>query len=116
MPEQDLFTILEAARWAPSAFNLQPWRFLYAFRGDVNWERSIRLLIPFNQEWAAGASVVLFILSDSMTEAKGGSDQVSHSHSFDAGAAWACLALQASMMGYQAHGMTGVNFDRARSA
>lgn len=115
MPEQDLLTILEAARWAPSAFNMQPWRFLYAFRGDKNWERSINLLIPWNKEWAASASVLLFILSDSMTETEGGEGQVSHSHSFDAGAAWACLALQASMMGYQAHGMTGLDFDRART-
>jgi len=115
MREQDLFTILEAARWAPSAYNIQPWRFLYAFRGDANWERSIDVLIPFNQEWAASGSVLLFILSDSTTEAKGGVDQVSHSHSFDAGAAWAYLALQASMMGYQAHGMTGLDFDRAQT-
>jgi nitroreductase len=115
MPHEHLHAILEAARWAPSAFNLQPWRFLYAFRGDPHWERFVSLLIPFNQEWAKSASVLLYILSDSLAETKWGGEQVSHSHSFDAGAAWACLALQASLIGYHAHAMTGVDFDRARS-
>lgn len=115
MPEEHLLSILEAARWAPSAFNVQPWRFLYAFRGDENWKRFLGLLIPWNQEWAETASVLLYILSDSVTETKWGGEQISHSHSFDAGAAWACLALQASLMGYQAHGMSGVDFDRART-
>jgi hypothetical protein len=56
----------------------------------------------------------LYILSDSIAETKWGGEQVSHSHSFDAGAAWACLALQASSIGYHAHAMTGVDFDLAR--
>ena len=115
MPKEHLLTILEAARWAPSAFNLQPWRFLYAVRGDENWMRFKDMLIPWNQEWAESASVLLYILSDSMTETKWGGEQISHSHSFDAGAAWACLALQASLMSYHAHAMTGVDFDRART-
>jgi nitroreductase len=114
MPEADLLTLFEAARWAPSAFNGQPWRFLYARRGDPHWQRFLGLLIPWNQEWAQSASVLIFILSDSLIETKWGGEAVSHSHSFDAGAAWACLALQAARLGYQAHGMSGVEFDRAR--
>src|SRR3954471_1121489 len=117
MPEADLMTIFEAARWAPSAFNSQPWRFLYAKRGDAHWDRFLSLLIPWNQRWAHSASVLIYILSDStpMT-GKDGQPQPSHSHSFDAGAAWACLALQATRMGYHAHGMSGVQFDKAREA
>ncbi len=116
MPQEDLLTIFEAARWAPSAFNSQPWRFLYAKRGDENWERFLSLLIPFNQGWAHSASVLIYILSDTtpMTD-KAGTPATSHSHSFDAGAAWACLALQATLRGYQAHGMSGIEFDRARA-
>ena len=114
MPPEDLLTIFEAARWAPSAFNAQPWRFLYAHRGGADWERFLGLLIPWNQAWARSASVLVFILSDSLTETRSGGTQVSHSHSFDAGAAWACLALQATRMGFHAHGMSGVEFDRAR--
>jgi nitroreductase len=116
IPDADLHTIFEAARWAPSAFNSQPWRFLYAKRGDANWERFLSLLIPWNQGWAHSASVLIYILSDSlpMTD-KAGEPATSHSYSFDAGAAWACLALQATRMGYHAHGMSGVAFERARA-
>lgn len=115
LPEADLLTIFEAARWAPSAFNGQPWRFVYAHRGDAEWERFLGLLIPFNQEWAKSASVLVFILSDSIVTTKWGGDQVSHSHSFDAGAAWACLALQATRLGHFAHAMSGVEFERAQA-
>jgi len=115
LPEEDLLTIFEAARWAPSAFNSQPWRFLYARRGDANWERFLGLLIPWNQGWAHSASVLIYILSDTLPfVGKAGEPATSHTHSFDAGAAWACLALQATRMGYRAHGMSGVDFDRAR--
>jgi nitroreductase len=116
MPDADLHTIFEAARWAPSAFNSQPWRFLYAKNGDANWERFLSLLIPWNQGWAHSASVLIYILSDTLPFTdKAGRPATSHSHSFDAGAAWACLALQATAMGYHAHGMSGVEFDRARA-
>ena len=116
LPEEVLLTMFEAARWAPSAFNSQPWRFLYAHRGDRNWARFLDLLIPWNQSWAHSASVLVFILSDTLplTDKATGEPAGSHSHSFDAGAAWACLALQATRLGYQAHGMSGVDFDRAQ--
>jgi nitroreductase len=115
IPPADLAAIFEAARWAPSAFNAQPWRFVYAARGDADWERLLGLLIPFNASWVAGAGVLVFICSDTLMQGK--PDQPpspSHSHSFDAGAAWAMLALQATALGYHAHGMTGVDFERAR--
>jgi nitroreductase len=113
LPEADLLTIFEAARWAPSAFNGQPWRFVYAHRGDAEWERFLGLLIPWNQQWAKSASVLVFILSDRLVTR--GGDEVSHSHSFDAGAAWASVALQATRLGYFAHAMSGVEFDRAQA-
>ncbi len=116
MPEEDLLTLFEAARWAPSAFNSQPWRFLYARRGDGHWEPFLDLLIPFNRSWAQSASALIYILSDTLpfTDKASGEPAPSHTHSYDAGAAWISLALQASLMGYQAHGMSGVDFDRAR--
>jgi nitroreductase len=113
MPQEDLDVILEAATWAPSAFNYQPWRFLYARRGDANWARFLALLIPFNASWAKEASVLIFIASD-MTMGEGEEAKPLHSHSFDAGAAWAQMALQATLLGYHAHGMTGIDFDKAR--
>jgi nitroreductase len=115
IPDQDLLSIFEAARWAPSAFNSQPWRFLYAKTGDENWARFLSLLIPWNQKWAHSASVLIYILSDSLPFVdKAGEPASSHTHSFDAGAAWACLALQATRLGYHAHGMSGVEYERAR--
>ena len=115
IPEADLHTLFEAARWAPSAFNSQPWRFLYARRGEADWERFLGLLIPWNQAWAQSASALVYILSDTLPFTdKSGEPATSHTHSYDSGAAWACFALQATRMGYQAQGMSGVDFDRAR--
>jgi nitroreductase len=62
------------------------------------------------------ASAIVFILSDTLMAAPGSEEfKPSYSHSFDAGAAWALLALQATRLGYHSHGMTGVDFDRARA-
>ena len=113
MSAEDLRTILDAGRWAPSSFNYQPWRFLYATRDDAaNWDRFLDLLIPFNAVWAKDASALLFILSE-MT--MGAPDKPSHSHSFDAGAAWAAIALQAHLLGYHAHGMVGIDMEKTRT-
>ncbi|MBV9931533.1 MAG: nitroreductase family protein [Alphaproteobacteria bacterium] len=115
IPEADLHSLFEAARWAPSAFNSQPWRFLYARRGDDDWPLFLSLLIPWNQGWAHAAAALVYILSDTLPFAgKDGAPAPSLTHSFDAGAAWACLALQATKLGYQAHGMSGIELERAR--
>ena len=110
----DLQTLFDAARWAPSAFNAQPWRFLYARRGDAHWDDFLKLLLPGNAGWAQNASALIFILSDTLMEKPGNEPAPSWSHSFDAGAAWAMMALQARALGYYSHGMTGVNFEAAR--
>ncbi|HYN47029.1 MAG TPA: nitroreductase family protein [Allosphingosinicella sp.] len=117
LPDRDLRTIFEAARWAPSAFNSQPWRFLYAKRGDADWDRFVSLLIPWNQGWAHAASVLVYIVSDSLpsTDKETGAPAGSRTHSFDTGAAWVSLALQATRMGYHAHGMSGIQYDLARA-
>lgn len=106
-------TLLDAARWAASAYNGQPWRFLYAHNGDANWERFLGLLVPFNQGWVKNAGLLLFAVSDRMMVQPDGATVPSHSHSFDCGAAVANLALQAQAMGLAAHSMTGIDFDRA---
>jgi len=115
MPVRDLMTVLEAARWAPSAYNIQPWRFLYARRGDENWAAFLATLDPFNAAWAENASALVFALSDTrLPEADGAVEAISPTHRFDAGAAWAQLALQATASGYQAHAMAGVDFVKVR--
>lgn len=117
LQDADLETLFDAARWAPSAFNYQPWRFVYAKRESEEWGRFVDLLLPFNQTWAARASVLIYVLSDTLIVAPAGSEpRPAHSNSFDAGAAWTLLALQAIRLGYHAHGMSGVDFARARDA
>ncbi|WP_305986305.1 nitroreductase family protein [Roseibium sp. MMSF_3544] len=109
MPEADLKTILEAARWSPSAFNIQPWRFVYARRGGAHWETLVNLLNPFNRDWAQHASALVYLFSDTEVDGKDGKpNRASGTHSFDAGAAWAHAALQATELGYHTHGMAGI--------
>ncbi|WP_225205903.1 nitroreductase family protein [Novosphingobium huizhouense] len=113
VPQADLHVILEAAGLAPSAYNHQPWRFLYALRGDANWDHFVSLLVPGNAVWAKDAGALLFVLSQSTFPRPDGA-KANRSASFDAGAAWALLALQATHMGYHAHAMVGIEFPRVR--
>jgi nitroreductase len=114
MPKDDLLTILDAGHWAPSAFNYQPWRFVYGLKGTPEFEKLLGLLNEFNQGWAKTASALVFVISDTLSRPADGSEAKSYrSHSFDAGAAWGLLSLQAVKLGYFAHAMTGVDFDRA---
>jgi nitroreductase len=114
LPAQDLAVILDAATLAPSAFNYQPWRFFYAVRGDANWDLFVSFLMPFNAAWAKNAGALVIVVSDSLMRL-GGEPRPSHSHSFDAGAAWALLALQSTALGYHAHAMSGIEQDKIRA-
>lgn len=117
LAEADILPLFEAARWAPSAYNMQPWRFLYALRGDAHWDAFLDVLVPFNRGWAQSASALIFILSDGkVRDTDGSAKGDSYSHSFDAGAAWAMLALQATLNGLHVHGMTGIEMDKAAAA
>lgn len=113
MPSEVLMSLFEAAHWAPSAFNGQPWRFVYAHRDTPEWERLFDVLIPYNQAWVRNASVLMYVLSDRFRRVEGRDPAPVRSHTFDTGAAWAYLALQASRLGWAAHGMAG--FDVPRS-
>ncbi len=114
MSEADLMTLFEAARWAPSSYNSQPWRFIYGRRGTPHFDRMLSLLVEFNQGWAKSASVLVTLVSNSTMLPPGKDTPVpSHSHSMDAGSAWASFAFQATLMGWQAHGMVGFDKERA---
>jgi nitroreductase len=114
IPHDVLMTILEAGRWAPSSYNSQPWRFLYALRDTADFSTFLDLLVPFNQSWAKQASALVFMVSKSTMQPAGADKPIpSHSHSFDTGAAWAQMALQAHISGWATHSMTGVDFPRA---
>lgn len=112
---ETLQTLFEAPRWAPSAYNAQPWRFAYAVRGDSHWDDFVSALLPFNAAWASRASVLVFILSDQLITLPGKDEpSPSSTASFDTGAAWGLLALQATKLGLHTHAMAG--FDHARAA
>ena len=113
LSDATLMQLFEAARWAPSAFNLQPWRFVYARRDSEHWERLYSILIEYNRMWVSTASALAFIISDRFRRKEGEAPIPSYSHSFDTGAAWGFLALQAHHMGLAAHGMTGFDPDLA---
>jgi nitroreductase len=114
MSETELMTLFEAARWAPSSYNSQPWRFLYARRVTPPFARFLGLLSEFNQSWAKNASALVVVVSNSlMLPPRAEKPIPSHSHSFDAGAAWAQLALQAARSGWYAHAMVGFDIARA---
>ncbi len=116
IPQSVLFTLFEAARWAPSSYNSQPWRFLYATRDNAHWDKFLGLLNEFNQSWAKTGSAIVFVVSETTMVVPGRDSRVpSHSHSFDAGAAWGSLALQASLLDWHAHGMVGIELDRIRT-
>src|ERR1700712_4554128 len=106
--DQELMRIFEAARWAPSSYNSQPWRFVYARRDTPHWEPMLSLLNDFNRSWAKDSAVVMVLASNSLMLPPGAEKAVpSHSHSMDAGSAWAQMALQATRSGWHAHGMVG---------
>jgi nitroreductase len=112
VPQADLDTMFDAARWAPSAYNAQPWTFLYAVKGDANWDRFLAGLVPFNQGWAKEAGALVYFVSDTLMNGDDPEKAApSHTHSFDTGAAWASFAFQAHILGYHTHGMSGVDFD-----
>jgi nitroreductase len=114
IPEMELARIFEAARWAPSSSNAQPWRFLYAHRNTPRWPLFLGLLSQTNQAWAQHAAVLIVAVSKATLRRAGRDEDIpSHSHSFDCGAAWASLALQATAMGWHAHGMVGFDIPRA---
>lgn len=111
-----LMGLFEAARWAPSAMNLQPWRFVYARRGTPAFAQFLEALAPANRLWAANASALVAIASHELMALPGKDPVPSASHSFDAGAAWAQLALQAHLWDWSTHAMGGFDQERARKA
>ncbi|MFM0123492.1 nitroreductase family protein [Paraburkholderia sp. RL18-101-BIB-B] len=117
IPEATLLTLLEAARWAPSSYNSQPWRFVYARRDTPHWEQFVGFLNEFNQSWARHAAAIIIVLSKNTFTPPGGATEVpAPTHSFDTGAAWGYLALQASLSGWHAHGLAGIERKKIRQA
>lgn len=115
--EDTLLGFIEAARWAPSAFNTQPWRFIHALRDTAEWAPVFDALVEFNRGWVQHASALVVVLSRTRWVPPGKTaPQAIHTHSFDAGAAWASLAFQATLSGWHAHAMSGFDEPGLRDA
>jgi len=105
--DQDLSSILEAARWAPSANNGQPWRFSVAKRDTELHTQMADALSGFNKAWAPTASALIVV---SVKKDEDGSS--SKRHFYDAGLSVSHLILQAQALGLHSHQMSGINFEK----
>ncbi|HSX11144.1 MAG TPA: nitroreductase family protein [Chlamydiales bacterium] len=108
-----LMSLFEAARWAPSSYNNQPWRFLYAKRNTPHWDKFFDLLVDFNKQWCANAAVLGVIASEKVFEKN---NKPSPTHSLDAGAAWENFALEGTARDLVVHGMQGFDYQKAARA
>lgn len=109
--DDKLLPLFAAACWAPSAYNNQPWRFIYAKRDTPAWNTLFNLLVEFNQGWCKNAAALVVVVSKNTFDYNG---SLSRTHSFDTGAAWQNLALQGTAQGLIVHGMEGFDYERAK--
>jgi nitroreductase len=109
---EQLLPLLEAARWAPSGGNGQPWRFAFALRGTEHFDRYLAALVPGNREWCVRAGALLILSARTVRD----DGKPAPSAPFDCGAAWMALALQGTLSGLTVHGMAGFDKEAARMA
>ncbi|NOU95186.1 nitroreductase [Paenibacillus sp. LMG 31456] len=107
--DEDLNTILEAAHWAPSASNDQPWRFIVA-KTQEQLGIFHQFVNEFNMVWASKAPVLIVVASKKVR----GNGDPNVAHAFDSGTAWGSLALQATLLGLVTHAMGGFDREKAR--
>lgn len=113
LSDEELYPLFEAARWAPSSFNGQLWRFIVARRQNPgDFAKFLDLLVPGNRAWAHNAAALVLVASRTRFEYN---DRPSITHAFDAGAAWENLAIEASRRELVAHGMQGFDYARAKA-
>jgi nitroreductase len=111
LDDDTIMSLFEAARWAPSSYNNQPWRFIYAKRNTRYWDKLFNLLAEPNKVWTKKAAVLVVVVSRKNFEYN---EKYSITHQYDAGAAWENLALEASSRELVAHGMQGFDYEKAR--
>lgn len=110
--DQELMTLFDAARWAQSSYNNQPWRFIYARKNTAQWQTFFNFLVSANQVWAKDAQVLVVVLSKNTFDYN---NKPSRTHSFDTGAACQNMALQGAFLDIVVHGMEGFDYQKART-
>jgi nitroreductase len=110
-----LTACLEAARWAPSCFGDEPWRFLVCNRSndEAAWQKLLNCLAPKNQQWASHAPVLILTCADSLFGQNGKPNRWGQ---YDMGAAAVSLCLQATALGLITHQMGGFDTESTREA
>lgn len=108
----EVMRLLEAARWAPSAFNEQPWRYVYGLKGTPAFDQLLSFLVEANQAWCRNAGALLLVSSSQNFSRNGKPNGVA---TFDTGSSWQSLALQGASMGLVVHGMAGFDGAKARA-
>jgi len=111
LTDEVLMSLFEAARWAPSSYNNQPWRFIYAKRNTEHWDRFFNLLVEGNKVWAKNAAVLVVVIARKNFEHN---EKPARTNQFDTGAAWENLALETISRGLAVHGMQGFDYEKAR--
>jgi nitroreductase len=112
VPSQELTRLFEAARWAASSSNEQPWRFIVGRRGDETYKKIFSTLVEFNQMWVKTAPVLMISIAKKTFTANGNPNPYAM---HDTGAASATLALQATADGLHIHSMGGFDREQARA-
>lgn len=109
----DLLALLEAARWAPSCFNDQPWRYIVCIKADNEavWRSALGVLAEKNQSWAKNAPILMLSVAMANFDHNGKPNRWSM---YDTGAATVSLCLQANALGLVVHQMGGFDADKAR--
>jgi nitroreductase len=111
--QTDLKKIFEAARWAPSSYNEQPWRFIVGHRNSQTYKKIADALVPFNRAWAQSAPVLILSLARTRFSHN---DSPNNYAVHDLGAADGFITLQAASMGIATHQMAGFDQAKAREA
>lgn len=111
--EATLSKVFEAARWAASSNNEQPWRWIVGRRGDATWEKIYATLTGFNRSWAHRAPVLIVGTAATQFTKNGADNRFAF---YDLGAASSYLTLEASALGLATHQMGGFDQEAARTA
>ncbi len=113
--EANLNAVLEAARWAPSGGNGQPWHFVVGLKGDRTYEKLLALIMPFNVPWASTAPALILTVASVEYTRPDGSKATNRTALHDLGMANMALALEAEHRGMNVRMMGGFDADGART-